>query len=73
MMTLAGRSGIEVPEHMLVQRGELDSLPDEAWPGSEELAYAVKRFDRLPDGSRIHIEDFAQVRNFNPTGSTGER
>ena len=27
----------------------------------ESKALAVKRFDRLPDGTRVHMEDFAQV------------
>lgn len=36
------------------------------WPGEEELAYAVRRFDR--DGLRgpVHIEDLAQVRGVYP-------
>jgi serine/threonine-protein kinase HipA len=44
----------------------LASLPDEVWPQQERVAYAIRRFDRAPDRTLIHIEDLAQVRNFNP-------
>lgn len=61
MMSLAALSGIDTPEHKLVHRDEIGSLPDTSWQSSEQLAYAVRRFDRS-SGNRIHIEDFAQVR-----------
>lgn len=63
-MNLAKAIGIEVPEIRLVHRDELPRFSDLAWPGSEELAYAISRFDRSPDGARVHIEDLAQVRGF---------
>lgn len=66
MMTLARESGIEVPEVRLVDRDELRSLPEDVWPPHERTAYAVRRFDRGPDRSLIHIEDLAQVRGFYP-------
>lgn len=66
MMMLAASVGIEVPEHTLVRRGDLEGLPEHVWPGSEEFAYAVRRFDRGENRTPIHIEDFAQVRNFSP-------
>lgn len=66
MMTLAHKSGIEVPAIRLVDRDQLASLPDEVWPVHERVAYAIQRFDRAPDRSMIHIEDLAQVRNFYP-------
>lgn len=65
MMSLAGSAGIDVPEHRLVHRDELAALPDHIWPANETLAYAVRRFDRS-NGSRIHIEDFAQIRSKYP-------
>lgn len=67
MMKLAGAVGLEVPEVRLLNRSELPPLPNGAWPTSEEFALAIKRFDR--QGGRreaVHIEDFAQVRNFYP-------
>ncbi|MEU6849793.1 HipA domain-containing protein [Actinacidiphila alni] len=68
MMSLAKSVGIDVPDVRLLHRDELDGLPDRMWPNAEEWAYAVRRFDRASDGSRsrIHIEDFAQVRDKYP-------
>jgi serine/threonine-protein kinase HipA len=68
MMSLAAASGIDVPEIRLVHRDSLHGLPARVWPGREEFAYAVKRFDRGPKRELIHIEDLAQVRNFYPDG-----
>ena len=66
MMRLAGEVGIEVPAVRLVHRDEMDGLPSRMWPNTEEWAYAVERFDRAKDARRtpIHIEDFAQVRDW---------
>jgi len=66
MMTLAAEVGIEVPERLLVHRDQLENLPPNVWPNHEEFAYAVARFDRDSGRRRVHIEDFAQVRNFYP-------
>ncbi|NUR02690.1 MAG: type II toxin-antitoxin system HipA family toxin [Streptomyces sp.] len=69
MMSLARAAGLDVPEVRLVHRDELDSrLPGRMWPGAEEWAYAVRRFDRSQDPARtpVHIEDFAQVRDKYP-------
>lgn len=65
VMSLARAVGVDVPDVRLLHRDELDGLPDRMWPNAEEWAYAVRRFDRTSDGSRsrIHIEDFAQVRD----------
>lgn len=60
IMELARLAGLNVPETRAVMRAEVDS-PDHFWSG-EELAYAIERFDRR-GGRRVHIEDFAQVRN----------
>ncbi|QNG17880.1 type II toxin-antitoxin system HipA family toxin [Rhodococcus triatomae] len=65
-MSLAREVGIECPRIELLHRDELPDVPDVMWPGQEERAYAVARFDRLADGGRVHIEDLAQVRNFYP-------
>ncbi|MER8045607.1 type II toxin-antitoxin system HipA family toxin [Streptomyces sp. NPDC094032] len=68
MMSLARSVGIDVPDVRLLHRDQLEGLPTRMWPNSEEWAYAVRRFDRAEDGSRsrIHIEDFAQVRDKYP-------
>lgn len=68
MMSLARAVGIDAPDVRLVHRDELDGVPPRMWPNGEGWAYAVRRFDRLPDAHRtpVHIEDFAQVRDKYP-------
>lgn len=66
MMTWAGRAGIDVPVHRTISRQDLPHLSENAWPGGEDTAYAVRRFDRASDGTSVHIEDLAQVRDFYP-------
>lgn len=58
-MTLASLAGVNIPEIKLVEMNRLDNLPQINLP-DEKLAFAIKRFDR-DDGTRIHMEDFAQV------------
>ncbi|GAA1565556.1 HipA domain-containing protein [Actinomadura kijaniata] len=67
MMTLAGAVGIAVPEIKLITRDKFDGIPESAWPGEEEHAFAIRRFDRDDQRKRIHIEDLAQVRNLYPS------
>lgn len=65
MMTLAGLVGINVPAVRLVDVREIGNLPD----GTEALrgqALAVQRFDRVSDGTRVHMEDFAQIFSVYP-------
>ena len=60
MMTLAARIGIDVPRIDLVDTAAIAKLPG----GVEQLGgktFIIERFDRLPDGTLVHIEDFAQV------------
>jgi serine/threonine-protein kinase HipA len=63
MMSLARAAGIETPELRLVHRDQMDGLPANVWPGPEEWAYAVRRFDRAVGRVPVHIEDLAQVSN----------
>lgn len=65
MMTLASRIGIDIPEHRLVDPRDIAGLPPEV-AGLGEPAFAVKRFDRPPEGGRVHMEDFAQVFGVYP-------
>jgi serine/threonine-protein kinase HipA len=60
MLELARRIGITVPENRLVDIAEIRGLPEQAHT-VEGKALAVKRFDRLADGTPVHMEDFAQV------------
>jgi serine/threonine-protein kinase HipA len=60
MLELARRIGISVPENKLIDIASIKGLPEQAHT-LEGMALAVKRFDRLPDGAPVHMEDFAQV------------
>lgn len=60
MMSLATMMGMNVPAIGLVDMEAVKNLPD----GIEQFgsqAFVIERFDRLSDGGRVHIEDFAQV------------
>lgn len=60
MMTLASMVGMNVPAIDLVEIGSIKNLPN----GIEQYgsqAFIIERFDRLDQGGRVHIEDFAQV------------
>lgn len=65
MMTLASAVGLDVPEIRLVDVDGIEGLPGDVGRASGK-AFAVRRFDRAPDGRRIHIEDFAQVFGVYP-------
>jgi serine/threonine-protein kinase HipA len=60
MLELARRVGISVPDNKLVDIASIEGLPEQAHT-AEGKALAVKRFDRLPNGDAVHMEDFAQV------------
>ena len=65
MMTLAAAVGIDVPDVRLVPTKEIGGLPEDL-PESFGQSLAVRRFDRLHGGERVHIEDFAQVFGLYP-------
>lgn len=65
-MELARRSGIDVPETRLIGREELPDTPDALWVAREDVAFAIRRFDRGPDRTLIHIEDLAQAQDLWP-------
>ena len=60
MMTLARLIGIDVPAVELTDVDGIENLP-EGLGTLKGQALAVERFDRLPGGGSVHIEDFAQV------------
>lgn len=65
MMTLARLIGMDVPTVDLIDLEAIDNLPS----GVETMtgkAFIIKRFDRLSDGSSVHIEDFAQIFGVYP-------
>lgn len=65
MLRLAKKVGIEVPEFKLVPTSLIEGLPPEFGDLVAD-SLAVKRFDRTISGSRIHMEDFAQVYGIYP-------
>ena len=71
MLHLAGEAGIPVPETNLVPLDKIKNLPD-LGIFLDKNALAVKRFDRKENGSRIHIEDFAQVYSQYPKNKYGK-
>lgn len=65
MLEMARKLGMDVPETALVPLEQIQGLPK----GIEKLsnnAFITKRFDRLPNGKSVHMEDFAQVFNVYP-------
>lgn len=65
MMTLARYVGIDVPPVRLIDIEEIRNLP-EGISALKGQALAIERFDRLPGGEAVHIEDFAQVFGVYP-------
>lgn len=70
MMRLARAMGMDIPDVELVPLHQIEGLP-EGIGKIEEDAFAIRRFDRADDGSRIHIEDFAQVFGVYPDEKYG--
>ena len=60
MMTLAREVGIDVPEFGLMPVNAFGNLPAE-FEEDKTSAYFIRRFDRGPNGERIHAEDFNQI------------
>lgn len=65
MMTLARLVGIDVPPIRLIDVDAIGNLPKGIDPLKGQ-AFAIERFDRLPDGAAVHIEDFAQIFGVYP-------
>ncbi|MGH2567657.1 MAG: type II toxin-antitoxin system HipA family toxin, partial [Bacteroidota bacterium] len=65
MMTLARQIGMDVPAIDLVDVSSIQNLPPEI-ETLEGQAFIIERFDRLDDGSAIHIEDFGQIFGIYP-------
>ena len=65
MMTLARFVGIDVPAIKLVDVSAIGNLPSDM-KSLEGQALAIERFDRLADGTAVHMEDFAQIFGVYP-------
>jgi serine/threonine-protein kinase HipA len=72
MLELARRTRITVPENKLVEVKDIKGLPEEGLTTGGK-ALAVRRFDRVPGGDPIHMEDFAQVFGLFPDDKYGRR
>ena len=72
MLELARRVGIDVPRNELVEIAKIKGLPEEA-SRVGKVALAVQRFDRRADGTRVHMEDFAQVFGLFPDDKYGHK
>ena len=66
-LALAAAIGMDVPERELVEKSDFDGIPEEFDTLSEGKVLLIRRFDRQPEGARIHIEDFAQVFGVYPS------
>ena len=71
MMTLARLIGMDVPALRLVDPQAIGNLPWEIGAPKGQ-ALAIQRFDRLADGTPVHIEDFAQIFGVYPEDKYGK-
>ncbi|TWB88969.1 serine/threonine-protein kinase HipA [Bradyrhizobium macuxiense] len=67
MLALSEALGMEVPERELVDKSDFEGIPEEFNTLSTGKVLLVKRFDRGAKGTRIHIEDFAQIFGLPPS------
>lgn len=58
-------SGVAVPDVRLGRVAEVVDIPP-GIPTGDGTVYLIKRFDRGPDGLRIHMEDFGQLLDRPP-------
>ncbi|HEY0834114.1 MAG TPA: type II toxin-antitoxin system HipA family toxin [Azospirillum sp.] len=65
-MRWAEASGITIPEMEFVSLAEITGLPSSSGGFVEHLALAIRRFDRPIPGTRVHMEDFAQILSLYP-------
>jgi serine/threonine-protein kinase HipA len=61
ILALAEALGMEVPARELVDKKEFAGIPEEFNTMATGKVLLVRRFDRSADGTRVHMEDFAQV------------
>jgi len=71
-MTWAAQAGFDVPPHRTVPFDELDGFP-QGWAERTQNVFAIERFDRRSEGSRVHHEDLCQALGFRPLNKYGDR
>jgi serine/threonine-protein kinase HipA len=71
-MTWAQRAGFDVPRHFVVDVEHLIGIPAGWIEEGATHAFAVKRFDREDDGSKLHQEDLCQALDLPPMNKYGD-
>lgn len=74
-MRWARAAGHNVPPHRVIEASQIDGLSKE-WHDGAGRAFAIERFDRRDDGTRVHHEDLCQALALLPIhkyGDTGPR
>jgi serine/threonine-protein kinase HipA len=72
-MSWARNAGFDVPPQLVTPTEALHGIPA-GWLEDAPEAYAVRRFDRRADGSKVHLEDMCQALDLLPVhkyGSSG--
>lgn len=64
-MLWARHTGFEVPELEIVNPGDVEGLPPDAY-GAHTEALLIRRFDRTEAHEPIHMEELAQVMGVHP-------
>ena len=70
-MSWAKAAGFDVPTHFTVETAQLEGVPS-SWRQDVPRAFAIKRFDRRDDGSKIHQEDLCQGLELLPIHKYGD-
>ena len=71
-MTWARHAGFEVPDHFTLPFDQLEGIPP-GWAEGSKPVFAVRRFDRRDDGSKIHQEDLCQALELRSRNKYGTR
>lgn len=70
-MKWARSAGFDVPMHFTVDTETLEGVPN-GWRDDLPKAFAIRRFDRRDDGSKIHQEDLCQALELAPAHKHGD-
>ncbi len=70
-MAWAAAAGFDVPTHMTVNTELLEGVPA-SWSRDLPKAFAIRRFDRRDDGSKVHQEDLCQALEWLPAHKHGQ-
>jgi serine/threonine-protein kinase HipA len=70
-MTWARHAGFDVPPHAIVPVSHLEGIPP-GWVERPAPAFAVRRFDRRDDGTKVHQEDLCQALGLSSREKYGD-